>query len=79
MILQVLATPGNVLDAVVLPTLAQPLAKELTGDQAYDSNANRTHLANVGVASGFYPSASTWTFPEVLAGAPPDRKKVRRV
>ena len=55
LILQVLTTPGNVTDGVVLPTLAQPQAKELTGDKAYDSKANRSHLAALGVASGSYP------------------------
>jgi IS5 family transposase len=55
LIVQVLTTPGNVPDGVVLPTLAQPQAKELTGDKAYDSKANRSHLAALGVASGLYP------------------------
>ena len=55
LILQILTTPGNVPDGVVLPTLAQPQAKELTGDKAYDSKANRSHLAALGVASGLYP------------------------
>jgi IS5 family transposase len=58
LIVQVLTTPGNVPDGVVLPTLAQPQAKELTGDQAYDSKANRSHLAALGVASGLYPRRS---------------------
>ena len=55
LIVQVLTTPGNVPDGAVLPTLAQPQAKELTGDKAYDSKANRSHLAALGVASGLYP------------------------
>ena len=55
LIVQVLTTPGNVPDGVVLPTLAQPQAKELTGDKAYDSKANRSHLATLGVASGLIP------------------------
>jgi transposase, IS5 family len=55
LIVQVLTTPGNVPDGVVLPTLAQPQAKELTGDKAYDSKANRSHLADLGVTSGLYP------------------------
>jgi len=55
LIVQVLTTPGYVPDGVVLPTLAQPQAKELTGDKAYDSKANRAHLAALGVASGLYP------------------------
>jgi IS5 family transposase len=55
LIVQVLTTPGNVPDGVVLPTLAQPQAKELTGDKAYDSRANRSHLATLGVASGLHP------------------------
>lgn len=55
LIVQVLTTPGNVPDGVVLPTLAQPQAQELTGDKAYDSKANRSHLAALGVASGLHP------------------------
>jgi IS5 family transposase len=55
LIVQVLTTPGNVPDGVVLPTLAQPQAQELTGDKAYDSKANRAHLTTLGVASGLYP------------------------
>jgi IS5 family transposase len=55
LIVQVLTTPGNVPDGVVLPTLAQPQAKELTGDKAYDSKANRSHLAALDVASGLHP------------------------
>ena len=43
-IVQATATPGNVSDGVVLPELAQPQARELTGDKAYDSKANRAHL-----------------------------------
>ena len=54
-IVQALATPGNTADAAVLPHLAQPQAQELTGDKAYDSKANRAHLASLGVASGLHP------------------------
>lgn len=38
-LVQVKTTPGNVPDGVILPTLAQPQARELTGDKAYDSTA----------------------------------------
>jgi IS5 family transposase len=55
LIVQVLTTPGNVSDGAVLPTLAQPQAKELTGDKAYDSQANRSHLLGLGVSPGLYP------------------------
>ncbi len=55
LIVQVLTTPGNVSDGVVLPTLAQPQAKELTGDKAYDSKTNRHHLLALGVSPGLYP------------------------
>lgn len=51
LIVPVLTTPGNVPDGVVLPTLAQPQARELTGDKAYDSKVNRSHLAALGVSS----------------------------
>jgi IS5 family transposase len=54
-IVQALATPGNTADAAVLPQLAQPQAQELTGDKAYDSKANRAHLASLGVSSGLHP------------------------
>ncbi len=54
-IVQVKITPGNVPDGAVLPQLAQPQAKELTGDKAYDSQANRAHLAALGVAAGLHP------------------------
>jgi transposase len=50
LIVQVLTTPGNVPDGVVLPTLAQHQAKELTRDKAYDSKANRSHLAALDVS-----------------------------
>lgn len=55
LIVQVLTTPGNVPDGVVLPTLAQPQAKELTGDKAYDSKTNRSHLLGLGVSPALYP------------------------
>lgn len=54
-IVQAQATPGNVPDGTVLPTLAQPQAKELTGDKAYDSKTNRAHLAALGVVPGLHP------------------------
>jgi IS5 family transposase len=55
LIVQALATPGNVADAAVLPRLAQPQAKELTEDKAYDSKANRAHLVALEVAPGPHP------------------------
>lgn len=55
LIVQVLTTPGNMPDGLVLPSLAQPQARELTGDKAYDSQANRSHLAALGVSPGLYP------------------------
>ena len=54
-LVQVKTTPGNVADAAVLPELAQPQARELTGDKAYDSKANRAHLSALGVAAGLQP------------------------
>ena len=54
-IVQTTATPGNVPDGAVLPELAQPQARELTGDRAYDSKANRGHLLCLGVSPGLYP------------------------
>lgn len=54
-IVQALATPGNVAEAAVLPQLAQPQAQELTGEKAYNSKANRAHLAGLGVAPGLHP------------------------
>jgi IS5 family transposase len=55
LIVQALVTPGNVADAAVLSQLAQVQAKELTGDKAYDSRANRAHLSALGVSSGLHP------------------------
>ena len=54
-LVQVKTTPGNVADAAVLPELAQPQARELTGDKAYDSKANRAHLSALGVVAGLQP------------------------
>ena len=54
-IVQVKTTPGNDPDGAVLPELAQPQARELTGDNAYDSKANRAHLAALEVAPGLHP------------------------
>jgi len=51
-IVKVKTTPGNVPDGAVLPELAQSQAQKLTGDKAYDSQANRDHLASLGVAAG---------------------------
>jgi IS5 family transposase len=51
-LVHVRTTPGNVPDGAALPALAQPQAKELTGDKAYDSKANHAHLSALGVASG---------------------------
>jgi IS5 family transposase len=55
LIVQVLTTPGNVPDGLVLPALAQAQAKELTGDKAYDSKINRHYLLGLGVSPGLYP------------------------
>jgi IS5 family transposase len=35
--------------------LAQPQAKELTGDKAYDTKTNRSHLEALGVVPGLHP------------------------
>jgi hypothetical protein len=55
LIVQALTTSGNVPDGSALPALAQPQAKGLTGDKAYDSKTNRSHLTTLGVGSGLYP------------------------
>jgi len=39
-------------DGAAFPPLAQPQAKETTGDKAYDSITNHEHLAALGAASG---------------------------
>jgi transposase, IS5 family len=44
-IVQVKTTPGNVHDGTQLPALIDGRAGEATGDKAYDSEANHTHLA----------------------------------
>jgi IS5 family transposase len=54
-IVQALTTSGNVPDGSALPVLAQPQAKALTGDKAYDSKNNRSHLEALGVVPGLYP------------------------
>jgi len=54
-IVQALTTSGNVPDGSALPALAQPQAKELTGNKAYDSKTNRSHLEALGVVPGLYP------------------------
>ncbi len=51
-IVRVRTTPGNVHDGTQLPVLIDGRAGEATGDKAYDSEANHTHLAAVGVVSG---------------------------
>ena len=51
-IVKVKTTPGNVPDGTQLPILVDGRAGETTGDKAYDSEANHTHLAAVGVTSG---------------------------
>ncbi len=53
-IVQVLTTSGNVPDGSALPALAQPQAQELTGDKAYDSKSNRSHLEALGECKQFY-------------------------
>lgn len=54
-LVQARTTPGNVADGTVLPQLAQPWAQEMTGDKAYDSKANRSHLLGLGVSPGLHP------------------------
>ena len=49
---QVKTTPGNVHDGTQLPAPVDGRAGEATGDKAYDSEVNHTHLAAVGVTSG---------------------------
>jgi hypothetical protein len=39
----------------VLPELAQPQTRELTGDKDYDSKAHRLHLVALGVPPGLHP------------------------
>jgi len=51
-IVQVKTTPGNVSDAAVLPELAQPQARELTGNKAHDSQTKCVHLAALVIAPG---------------------------
>lgn len=72
-LVQVKTTPGNMADAAVLPELAQPQARELTGDKAYDSKANRAHLSALGIAAGLQPRSprpgrprsSWWVRPKI--------------
>jgi IS5 family transposase len=52
---QAATTPGNVPDGAVLSQVAQSQAQEMTGDKAYDSKTNRTHLAKLGVSCGLIP------------------------
>jgi IS5 family transposase len=52
LIVQVKTTPGNVPDGLLLPALIDGLAREATGDKAYDREANHAHLAALGVTSG---------------------------
>jgi IS5 family transposase len=54
-LVQAATTPGNVSDGAVLPQVAQPQAREMTGDKAYDSQANHGHLADLGVGCGLIP------------------------
>ena len=54
-LVQAATTPGNVPDGAVLSQVAQSQAQEMTGDKAYDSKTNRTHLAELGVACGLIP------------------------
>jgi IS5 family transposase len=51
-IVKVKTTPGNAPDGPQLPALVDGRAGEATGDKAYDSEANHTYLAAVGVTSG---------------------------
>lgn len=54
-LVQAATSPGNVPDGAVLPQVAQPQAREMTGDKAYDSQTNQTHLAGLGVSCGLVP------------------------
>lgn len=45
-VVQAKITPGNVPDAVPLPELAQPQARELTGDKPYDPKTKRLPARN---------------------------------
>jgi IS5 family transposase len=54
-LVQAATTPGNVPDGAVLSQVAQSQAQEMTGDKAYDSKTNRTHLAELGVSCGLIP------------------------
>lgn len=52
LIVAVKTTPGNAADGPQLPELVDGRAGEVTADKAYDRQANHTHLAKLGVASG---------------------------
>jgi IS5 family transposase len=52
LIVAIKTTPGNVPDGVALPELIDAHPREVTGDKAYDSKGNHTHLAALGVVSG---------------------------
>jgi hypothetical protein len=54
-LVQATTTPGNVSDGAVLPQVARPQAQEMTGDKAYDSKTNQTHLVDLGVGCGLIP------------------------
>jgi hypothetical protein len=53
-LLQATTTPGNVPDGAVLSQVAQSQAQEMTGDKAYGSKTNRTHLPNWGFPTVSY-------------------------
>jgi hypothetical protein len=77
LIVQFPTTPNNLPDGVVLPALAQPQMKDLTGDKAYrqqnQSLPSSAHRRGPWLTP---PVASTRTTPEVLAETPHYRKKV---
>lgn len=52
LIVAVKTTPGHAADGPQLPELVDGRAGEVTADKAYDRQANHTHLAKLGVASG---------------------------
>ncbi len=53
LLVQAATTPGDVPDGAVLSQVAK--SQEMTGDKAYDSKTNRTHLAELGVSCGLIP------------------------
>ncbi|MBM4289060.1 MAG: transposase [Deltaproteobacteria bacterium] len=54
-IVEILTTPGNVPDGVILPTLAQPQAQELTGGHAQGRQVGAIGFDVVGFVPGLHP------------------------